>query len=488
MCMKRSAGVFLNISSLPSAYGIGDFGRGGRDFADLLADMGMGWWQILPLCPVGSGNSPYSSDSAFAVNPLYVDPEDLVERGLVTRSEADEAVYPGEGYSADYAFAAKAKEALLRKAYGRAVVMDYEERVQAYLLDNAAWLPGYTAYRAAKTANGGAPCCEWSRPGDPAEARFHAFCQYILDAQWQSLKAYANQKGISILGDMPIYVSHDSADFYNHRELFLTGPDGRLLKVAGVPPDYFSADGQLWGNPLYDWDKMAADGYRWWLDRIGRSLRLYDAVRIDHFRGFYQYWAVPAEAETAREGAWEDGPGMALFQAVEREFDRPAIIAEDLGTVDEGLVEFLKKTGYPGMKVLQFGFSTPDSDHVPYKYTPNHIAYTGTHDNDTMLGWLWAIPMEEKRRLLDYCRFDGDGWGEGGPDSKVIHAIITTLWETAAAITILPAQDLCGFGADTRMNIPGQAEGNWRFRLTRQAMSQIDRAFYRRLNQIYGRV
>ncbi len=485
--LGRSAGVILNISSLTGPYGIGDFGKGGRDFVELLARMGMGWWQILPLCPVGSGNSPYSSDSAFAINPLYADVEDLVRRELVTRAEAEAAVYTGTPYSVDYDFARKTKEALLRTAYQRAVVRDYEERVRQFTLENQCWLPGYIAYMAAKTANGGAPCYAWTAEGDPAEARFYAFCQYILQEQWLSLKKYANDRGVSILGDMPIYVSHDSADFYNHQELFLTGPDGRLTKVAGVPPDYFSADGQLWGNPLYDWEKMKADGYRWWIDRIGRSLTLYDAVRIDHFRGFYQYWAVPGEAKTAREGRWEDGPGMALFQAVERAFPDPAIIAEDLGTVDEGLVRFLGQTGYPGMKVLQFGFTSPGSDHVPYKYTPNHIAYTGTHDNDTMLGWLWAIPMEEKLRLLEYCRCADGNWAEGGPRSQVIHSIITTLWETAAAITILPAQDLCGFGTDTRMNIPGQAEGNWRFRFTADAMAQVDTEFFRRINRVYGR-
>ena len=454
---------------------------------DFLADMGMKWWQILPLCPVGSGNSPYSSDSAFAINPLYVDVEDLVGRGLVTRTEAAEAVYTGTPYSVDYDFARKAKDSLFRKAFGRAVVENYEEKVRCFTLDNACWLPGYISYMAAKKANGGAPCYAWTAEGDPTEARYYAFQQYILHEQWMALKSYANRKGVSVLGDMPIYVSHDSADFYNHRELFLTGPDGRLLKVAGVPPDYFSADGQLWGNPLYNWEKMKAEEYRWWIDRIGRSLTLYDAVRIDHFRGFYQYWAVPGGARTAREGAWEAGPGLELFQAVERAFPHPAIVAEDLGTVDDGLTEFLQQTGYPGMKVLQFGFTVPDSDHVPYKYTPHHIAYTGTHDNDTMLGWLWSIPMEEKMRLLEYCRCADGNWAEGGPHSRVIHSIIATLWETAAALTILPAQDLCGFGTDTRMNIPGKADGNWRFRFTDEAMEQVDKDFFRRLNQIYGR-
>ena len=256
--------------------------------------------------------------------------------------------------------------------------------------------------------------------------------------------------------------------------------------MAGVPPDYFSEDGQLWGNPLYDWGKMKQDGYRWWLQRIGSSLKIYDAVRIDHFRGFYRYWAVPANAKTARIGTWEPGPGMELFHAVNASFPNPQIVAEDLGCEEEGLVQFLQQAGYPGMKVMQFAYYGWDSIHLPYKYTENYVAYTGTHDNDTMLGWLWSAKPEERSQLLAYCRFTGD-WGSGGPQSPVLRAIFETLWQTPARMAILPVQDLCGYGTDTRMNLPGEAEGNWCFRMTEESLRQIDTAYFRQINERYGR-
>lgn len=481
--LSRSSGVLLNISSLPSRYGIGDFGKGGRDFADLLSDMGFSVWQTLPLCPVGAGNSPYSSVSAFALNYLYVNPDTLAEDGYITAEEARSALYPGEPYSVDYDFVKDSKQRLLRLAFDR---FD-RSKMADFIEENAGWLDGYAKYMAGKKANNGAVFTEWVNEPDKEDMDFYRFEQFILYGQWQGLKSYVNSKGIKMFGDMPIYVSFDSADFYANPGLFLTGPDGRLTKVAGVPPDYFSADGQLWGNPLYNWEKLKDDGYDWWIKRIDHSLSLYDIVRIDHFRGFHRYWAVPAGASTAKEGAWEDGPAMELFSLVNEKFDSPAIVAEDLGTVDEGLLEFLKETGYPGMKVMQFGFDSPDSIHLPHKYLPNSVAYTGTHDNDTMLGWLWAIPMEEKLRLLEYCRFYGDNWGEGGWHSPAVRAIVTTLWQSAAGLTILPVQDMCGFGTDTRLNIPGKAEGNWQFRITEDALSKIDREFFRKINKTYGR-
>lgn len=481
---ERGSGVFLNISSLPGAYGVGDFGRGAYEFIDLLASMGMSWWQILPLCPVGGGNSPYSSPSAFALNPLYVDLEALAQDGLLSREEIAGAVYGGSPYTADYTFAGEKKEALLRLAFSRADAAAWADFSQ----EQAFWLDAYAGFMAGKQANAKAPWWEWKTTGTREETEFYRFQQFVLFRQWQKALSYARKNGISILGDMPIYVSKDSADFWSNRGLFLTDEEGNLSKVAGVPPDYFSEDGQLWGNPLYDWAKMKEDGYRWWLSRIGHSLKLYHAVRIDHFRGFHRFWAVDADAKTAKQGQWMDGPGMDLFQKVNTAFEHPPILAEDLGTSDAELVRFLAETGYPGMKVMQFGFDSEQSSHIPYKYTENSIAYTGTHDNDTMLGWLWAIPMEEKKRLLKYCRYEGANWGEGGPQSGVIRAVITTLWQSAAALAIVPVQDLCGYGTDTRMNIPGRAEGNWQFRMTKEALAEIDVAFYRELNHTYGRI
>lgn len=481
---QRSAGILMNLSSLPSPFGIGDFGRGGYAFVDLLYEMRMKWWQILPLCPVGKGNSPYSSISAFALNPLYLDPYGLLEDGLVTQGDVDAAVYGGSPYKADYEWAVRVKTSLLRKAYERAD--QKADALKAFQAEQSFWLMDYARYMATRDKNDGKPWREWTLACEEAELSYYVFEQYLLFTQWKKLKAYANARGISILGDMPIYVSDESADFWANRSLFETTPAGEPNRVAGVPPDYFSEDGQLWGNPLYDWEKMKQDGYRWWLQRIGSSLHIYDAVRIDHFRGFYQYWAVPADAKTARTGTWEPGPGMELFDAVNAAFPNPRIVAEDLGCEDEGLVRFLKETGYPGMKVMQFAYYGWDSVHLPYKYTENDVAYTGTHDNDTMLGWLWAAKPEERRQLLAYCRFSGD-WGMGGAKSPVLRAVFETLWQTSACMTILPIQDVCGYGTDTRMNLPGEAKGNWEFRMTEQALRQIDTAYFRRINERYGR-
>lgn len=481
---KRSSGVLLNISSLPSEYGIGDFGEGARFFVDFLSSIHMKWWQILPLCPVGSGNSPYSSVSAFAVNPLYIDPLELLREGLITQSEADGFKYKGEPYSADYDYARQSKAEIIRIAFERD---NLGEAFKKFEKENSFWVKDYAMYMANKRANGGKPWWEWTEKAKPDDEVYFVYEQYLAHKQWFELKKYANEKGVYFLGDMPIYVSRDSCDFYYNMKMFMADSEGNLKMLAGCPPDYFSQDGQLWGNPLYDWDKMKKDGYSWWINRIGDALNIFDAVRIDHFRGFHQFWAVPAGEKTAKNGKWLDGPAMDLFKKVNEKFKEPNIVAEDLGVSNAELKEFLAQTGYPGMKIMQFGFSCYDSDHVPYKYGENCVAYTGTHDNETMLGWLWSMEMEEKTRLLKYCRYFGDNWGEGGEHSDVIRQIITTLWQTVASIAIVPIQDMCGFGGDTRMNVPGRAEGNWQFRITKPAIERIDKDFYRELNHIYGR-
>ncbi len=481
--LQRGSGVLLHISSLPGSYGIGDFGAGARRFVDFISDMGFSVWQVLPLCPVGAGNSPYSSPSAFALNPLFLDGKDLVKQGLIPAKLAEELEYPGTPHTADYAYAARAKQQMVTAAMANIP----SNEIADFLRTQFFWLADYALYMSGRASNGGKPFWEWEVPPREADVTYYYTEQYLLWKQWAALKQYAGEKGVKLFGDMPIYVSRDSADFYAHPELFQTDADGHLKNVAGVPPDYFSADGQLWGNPLYDWEVMKADGYRWWLARIGHSLELYDILRIDHFRGFHRYWAVPGDAATAREGVWMDGPAMDLFRKVEQQFSHPAIVAEDLGTVDDGLLQFLQETGYPGMRVMQFGFDSLGSIHLPYKYNANCVAYTGTHDNDTMLGWLWAIPMEEKRRLLRYCRYDGEDWGRGGADSPAIREILQTLWMSAAGLVMVPIQDMLGWGSDTRLNIPGQPEGNWIFRITEDAYSQVDADFFRSLNQTYDR-
>lgn len=481
---ERSSGVLLNISSLPSEFGIGDFGEGARYFADFLSDIKMKWWQILPLCPVGSGNSPYSSVSAFAINPLYIDPVDLMNRNLLTKSELDSFRYDGTPYTADYDFAKKTKAKIISLAFERDKPGNDFEKFKS---ENKFWVGDYAKYMASKQLNDETAWWEWKKKADEPLEAYYIYEQYLAYRQWHELKKYANSKGVCFLGDMPIYVSRDSSDFYFNMKLFMADSKGNLKKLAGCPPDYFSQDGQLWGNPLYDWNAMKKDGYKWWLNRIENALDTFDAVRIDHFRGFHQFWAVPAGEKTARNGEWLDGPQMDLFDKINKKFENPNIVAEDLGTSSPELKQFLSETGYPGMKVMQFGFSTYDSDHVPYKCGENCVAYTGTHDNETMLGWLWSMEMEEKTRLLKYCRYFGDNWGEGGEKSDVIRQIITTLWQTVASIAIVPIQDMCGFGGDTRMNVPGRAEGNWQFRITKPAIEKIDKGFYRELNHIYGR-
>lgn len=487
MGFQRSSGVLMNISSLWGEYGIGGFGPETIEFGRYLRSMGFTWWQILPLCPIGAGNSPYSGRSAFAINPLYLSPEMLVEEGLLTEEEARSARYPGIPYTTDYDFARPCKAGLIRKSYSRFRERDDCGRLLAkFEAQQSFWLTDYADFMACREANGRQPWWEWDDALPPADRTYYLFEQYILSSQWESCKRALNQLGIQVMGDMPIYVSRDSAEFWAHPELFDT-LDGNPSHVAGVPPDYFSAEGQLWGNPLYNWKRMEEDGYSWWIERIRRSLSLYDAVRIDHFRGFHRYWSVPADAETAKDGKWMQGPGMKLFSQVRNVLGDVPVIAEDLGSWDAGLEKFLKQAGFPGMRVIQFGFSGGESTHMPHCYPDNCVAYTGTHDNNTLLGWLWETPPTEKNFLLDYCRFTGDNPLEGGAHSRVLHDIITTVWQSAAQIAILPIQDILGYGGDTRMNIPGVAEGNWAFRITPGSLEPTDTDFFRRLNRLYFR-
>lgn len=482
--ITRGSGVFLNVSSLPSKFAIGGFGQECREWIDKLASMKMKWWQILPLCPVGYGNSPYSSMSAFAINPYYIDLPSLKGQGLLTEEELKAAQYPGTPYAVDYDWVRENKEKWVRRAFYR---FTEREKLDEFSKKESSWLDDYSAFMASKKLNQGAAFWQWDRKPSKKEQDYYRFEQYLAHTQWAEVKTYANAHGISLFGDMPIYVLHDSADFWGNQELFLTDKEGIPNKVAGVPPDYFSAEGQLWGNPLYHWKAMEREGFEWWMRRIEKNLKLYDAVRIDHFRGLYQYWAVPKGAKSAKEGHWEDGPGMKLIEKIWECFDSPNIIAEDLGEYSEGLAQFLGDAGFPGMRVMQFGFSGHENMHTPHRYSENVVAYTGTHDNDTLLGWLWATPMEEKMRMLHYCRYFGDNWGEGGPRSEVIRAVITTLWQSSALLAFLPVQDMCGYGTDTRMNIPGKPDHNWEFRITHEALSQIDTEFFAQLNETYAR-
>lgn len=499
MLDKRNSGVLMHISSMPSAWGIGVFDENCLHFIDKISAAGFAYWQVLPFHPVDQAGSPYCSASAFAGNFLFIDPAGLAADGLCTKADAETNRYAGSPYTADYAFAAEKRMALLKICFQNSYA-DLKDKIEAFKAENA-WLAPFALYMALKDVHGEKPWWQWGGDARFEDAvqkkdgclqdgcRFWEFVQYLFFKQWKKIKSYANEKGVAVIGDMPVYVAMDSADVWANTALFEI--DQKTLaptEIAGVPPDYFSADGQLWGNPLYNWRAMQKDGYSWWISRLQNALTLYDVVRIDHFRAFASYWAVPAESETAREGRWRKGPGMDLFQTVLRAVGRKPIIAEDLGTFGEDVVKLLKDSGFPGIKVVQFGFDAhADSLHLPHHAVENCVFYLGTHDNNTLLGWLWEASEEDRRFALDYCGFTGSNWGDGGYQSPSCRKIIETVWRSSANTTIIAFQDLCGFGSDARMNIPGVPEKNWRFRTTRETIDQIDFAYFQKINSLYRR-
>ena len=495
---KRSSGVLLHISSLMGPYGIGCFGRDAMRFIDFLEKGGFRAWQVLPFSIPDGCNSPYKSVSAFAGNPLLIDPEQLFEEKLITKEELA-GCRIGPSYAVDFTTLRPQRRALFHKAFRRRTPA-IMERMAAFRAQHP-WLEDFALYTALQEDTG-KDWHDWEEPlrkRRPRALRAAAerlkdavdeavFLQYLFFTQWQKIHAYAREKGIEIIGDMPIYVSYESADVWSNQHLFALDEEGLPTEVAGVPPDFFSETGQRWGNPLYDWAAMELDGFSWWIARLGSAAALFDRVRIDHFRGFSAYWAVPAAAETAKEGQWLPGPGLKLFDALFREIDPGAVIAEDLGVRDPLLEELLRKTGLPGMRVLQFAFlGQDDGIHLPHNYLPNTVAYTGTHDNNTLLGFLWEITPKERAYCLDYCAFPGGDWKAGGAGNPAIRSILKTLWASPARLVMVPVQDLLGFGADTKMNHPGVAEGNWEFRLTEEAFTRLDPSVYQHLSDLYNR-
>ena len=492
--LNRASGILLHVTSLPGPFGIGTMGTEARKFVDFLAETGFGLWQVLPFGPTGEYHSPYQCYSAFAGDVNLIDFRLLEEQGLLSREEVEGCYHKGSPYEADFAWQETMRDSVLRKAYKRSLQLKtWQKNIAAFVTEESYWLPDYACYTALKKKYNGTPWWEWPADAketleDKDEIGFVYFCQYVFFQQWKNLKAYANEKNIKIIGDMPIYVSGDSADAWSKADLFEFNADFSMKRVAGVPPDYFSEDGQLWGNPLYDWDAMEKDGYDWWIHRMGTALTMFDAVRIDHFRGFVAYWAVPAESNTAKNGAWVQGPGHKLFDAILNVYPNAAIIAEDLGDITEDVRQFVEETGFPGMRVMQFGFLDGENNpHLPHNYIQNAVAYTGTHDNNTVLGWLWEATGEQRERALEYCNFQGNDWGEGGYRSKPCFSWIQTLLGSVAGWAILPIQDLCGFGSDTRMNKPGIAENNWAFRITQEALNAVAKEQIQKLNRIYKR-
>lgn len=479
---QRSSGILLHPTSLPTEFGIGDMGPAAYEFVDFLAAAKQRWWQILPINPVGFGDSPYQCLSAFAANRWLISPEKLVEAGWLTKAELPRRAFARENLSkVDFFQVKREKEKIFRKAFARFRQQDPGEGYQKFIEQAAGWLPEYTLYIALKMKYRGLPWTEWDEAAKGRKATaikyyrqtlaeeiaYHSFLQYVFWQQWQGLKKYANQQEIHLLGDLPIFVAHDSADVWANPELFQLDREGNPTKVAGVPPDYFSATGQLWGNPLYNWEKMAEDDYSWWRQRLGWLLAFVDSIRIDHFRGFEAYWAIPAGEPTAVNGEWTPGPGVAFFTALEQHMGKLPLVAEDLGVITPPVSRLKHKFGFPGMKVLQFSFGDGESaPEFPYNTGENTIAYTGTHDNDTLLGWyqklVAADPQLLRRIEKQLVRMQYAG---GQSHRDICEQLIRLTYQSRADTVILPMQDVLGLDTTARMNIPGTVEGNWNWRL-----------------------
>ena len=479
--MKRSSGVLMHISSLPGEYSIGSFGAEAKKFADLLADCGFTYWQVLPFCMADDCNSPYKSYSAFGGNPFFIDLPTLCLKGLLTYEELRGAKQDTP-YLCEYERLAEERPALLRLAASR-VGKKERGNIERFMEEHPELLEAAT-FLALREANGGKPWQEFEVTApDEEELFFWKFAQYEFYTQWMSIKEYANSRGIKIIGDIPIYVALDSCDVWAHPTLFQLDGKGQPTAVAGCPPDYFSEEGQLWGNPLYDWDEMAKDGYMWWRRRIKYMLTLFDGVRIDHFRGIESFWSIPAGAKSAVEGKWVKGPAEGLVDAIRETAGDKLVIAEDLGDITPEVEELLRYSGFPGMRVFQFGFAgEKDSPHMPHSYVENCVAYTGTHDNNTLLGYIWELDGEERRRVMSYCNCEDREWSRG------CEMIIKTVMASHAGRVIFPMQDILVYGADTRMNTPGTSGNNWQYRITADQLATVDRKKFKALNELYARI
>ena len=494
----RASGILLPVSSLPSKYGIGCFSKSAYEFVDQLKKAGQSYWQILPLGPTSFGDSPYQSFSTFAGNPYFISLEELVEEGVLTQEECEEVDFGDNPSSVDYGKMYAGRYPLLRKAYGRSDINKSTEFHQ-FLKENDYWVKDYAVFMAVKGLFGGSSWDQW--PDDirkrqeeamkkyqeelQADIEFYEYIQFLFLKQWKKLKSYANETGIQIIGDIPIYVAFDSADTWAHPELFQLDEEYLPTAVAGCPPDGFAADGQLWGNPLYRWDYHKETGYAWWISRLNACYHLYDIVRIDHFRGFDEYFSIPFGDKTAHNGHWEQGPGMDLFRKVREALGEKEVIAEDLGYVTDSVRQLVSDSGFPGMKVLEFAFDSRDTgsavDYLPHNYPVNSIAYTGTHDNATLTGWFKDITEEERQMVRNYLNNEKDS------DEEIYWDMICTAMASVAKICIIPMQDYFGYGNETRMNQPSTQGTNWRWRLTEGELTEELIGRIRNITVWYGR-
>ena len=490
----RKSGILMHITSLPSPYGVGTMGREAYKFIDFLKKSGQAYWQILPVTPTGYGDSPYQSCSTYAGNHYLIDLDLLVEEGLLKKSELTKINWSDDPARVNFGHLYNHRLDVLRLAFRR---FQPDGAFDAFCHENDSWIWDFAMFMALKAENGGKPWYQWEDGlkfrNDPvamtqawdrlnAEIMFHLFLQYLFDCQWQRLCDYAHENGVKIIGDVPIYVPYDSADVWSNPHLFDLDEKLDPVAVAGCPPDGFNADGQLWGNPLYRWDVHKAENFSWWVRRMAAAGKRYDMVRIDHFRGFESYWAVPYGDTTARGGKWMPGPGMAFVEAMRTQLPEVAMIAEDLGFLTQEVKDLQKASGYPGMKVLLFAFDSREpSDYLPHSYTPNTVCYTGTHDNVTTLQWFRTAPKAAARYAREYLRItpeEGDVWG-----------MIRGAMASVSELCVIPMQDYLELGGEARMNFPGtQSSSNWTWRATKGYLSAaLSKRIYR-LTALYGRL
>lgn len=503
----RKSGILLHVTSLPGALGIGDLGPAAYEFVDFLARCRQAIWQVLPLGPTGYGDSPYQSFSAFGGNPLLISPERLFDEGLLSADELDAApAFPTD--RVEFETVPAWRTGLLHKAFQRftaTTTPGFNEAFEKFCRTEAAWLDDFALFMAIKERQPAGDWTSWDAElcrrqpealqlvqRELAEAmRFHRFTQFLFRRQWSELRKYANERGVLILGDVPIFVAHDSADVWANQSLFQLDEAGRATAVAGVPPDYFCATGQRWGNPLYRWDRMAATGYAWWTARMAAALATVDLVRLDHFRGFEANWEIPADRETAIAGRWATGPGLALFHAMSERLGPLQVIAEDLGVITPQVERLRDDLGYPGMRILQFAFGEDPKavDYQPHSYVRNCVTYTGTHDNDTAVGWFRSQAGEGTTRTAEQIDAERDFalryLHTGG--TEIHWDLIRAAWSSVADTALAPMQDLLGLGSEARMNRPGSESGNWRWRLAPDAITADIERRLREMSEVYGR-
>lgn len=494
---ERSSGILFHPTSLPGKYGIGTLGKEAYAFIDFLKKSRQKLWQIFPLGPTGYGDSPYQSFSSFAGNPYLIDFDLLIEAHLLSEEDLRDVFFGDNEEYIDYGAIYNQKYPLLRKAYENFKSSDnheMRENLEDFKRENASWLNDYSLYISLKNHFNGLPWNEWAHDIKNREhgamehykneladdIEYHNFIQFLFFKQWGDVKRYANENGIKIIGDIPIFVAADSSDAWANPEIFLFDEERKPVKVAGVPPDYFSATGQLWGNPLYNWQKLKETNYSWWVERVRANLSTCDIIRIDHFRGFEAYWAVPYGDDTAINGQWEPGPGIDLFNAIKSQLGELPIIAEDLGLMTQGVIDLREATGFPGMKILGFAFdSGEENDYLPHTYTKNCVVYTGTHDNDTLIGWFQKAKEEDRQFARDYLN--------SRSDDEIHWNAIRGAWSSVANMAISPVQDFLGLGSEARINTPGVAAGNWQWRLRHGVLTDELAERIAKLTRVYSR-